>query len=130
MSLVRFLIVLGLGTILSWSAWVLVLLTLDPFQTGFIAMFLFSMSLWLGMVGLGTLIGFFIRYWLERDSIPFRQIAIALRQSILVSSGIILALLLLTARWLHWWSVVIVLALVVLTEFFFLAGTARRPRAT
>lgn len=127
MSLVRFLIILSLGSALSWTAWVLVLMTLDPNTGGVISLALFYVSFFLALFGTASIVGFFIRYWLERETVLFRQIGIALRHGLLVSAGSTFALLLQSRRLLSIWTLVAVIALIVVIELFFLAGQTRRP---
>lgn len=92
-----------------------------------IALLLFYGSFFLASFGTVAIIGFFIRYWLEKETILFRQIAIALRHGLLVSSGSTLALLLQSRRLLNVWAILALVTLVVLIELFFLAGQTRRP---
>lgn len=127
MSLVRFLIILGAGTMLSWTAWVLVLLTLDPVSGGSVTLMLFYGSFFLALFGTATIAGFFLRYWLEKETVLFRQIAIALRHGTIVACGSSLALLLQGQRLLNIWSVVALVALAIVVELFFLAGQTKRP---
>ena len=128
MSLLRFLALLAVGTILSWAAWVLTLMMLDPYSSGFIALALFYSSLFLAVVGTLTIIGFFIRYWLEKEKIPFQQIRTSLRQATLVSATLIMSLALQAKRLLNPWTVIVLLLLLLVTEVFFLAGSSRRER--
>lgn len=130
MSLVRFLIALAIGSILSWAAWILVLLSLDPYSGGFMVIGLFYVSGALALLGTLTLGGFFLRYWLEKDKIPFQQIATALRQATTLTLAVMVGLLLQASRLLNGWSLAILFVLVILTEFFFIAGQSRRPRAS
>ncbi len=127
MSLVRFLIIVTVGTLCAWGAWVMVILTLDPQTGGAVAVGLFSLSLWLALIGTITLAGFFLRYWLEKQAVPFRQLGIAFRQAVIVGSLAVLGLLLQAGRILHWWTIVMIVAFGLLVEFYALAGDARRP---
>ena len=127
MSLVKFLIILGTGTILSWTAWVLVITMFDPFTGGPVAHFLFYLSFILALFGTITIIGFFLRYWLEKETVLFRQIGISLRQGLLLSSGATLALLLQSRRLASPWTLLAIMALIVVVELYFLAGETRRP---
>ena len=128
MSLVRFLAALAVGTIASWIAWVLVLTTIDPISGGTAGLLLFFGSFFLATVGTVALIGFFLRYWLEKEKILFRQIAIALRQAFLIGTGATVALMLQGTRWLTWWSTILLVVLILIIEMFFLAEQSRRPR--
>lgn len=129
MSLVRFLIFLSIGTALSWTAWGLVLFNLDPVAGGAIGPVLFLGSLWLALIGTMTLVGFFIRYWFERSTVPFRQVAVAFRQAALLGTGTMVALVLQTGRLFHWWTGLFLLLLILGIEFFFLVGDTSRARS-
>ncbi len=130
MSLVRFLIALGVGSVLSWTAWILVLTTLDPFSGGFIVIALFYASGALALLGTLTLGGFFLRYWLEKEKIPFQQIAVALRQATTLTAAIMIGLLLQASRLLSGWTLAILIVFTILIELFFLAGHNRHQRTT
>lgn len=128
MSLVRFLIFLGIGTVFSWLAWVLVLNMLDPQTGGGIALSLFYSSFFLAGVGTLTIVGFWLRYWLEKEKIPFNQIRLALRQALLIVGGLVVALMLQAQRLLNPWSMIVLFLLIAVTEVFFLAGQSRHER--
>ncbi len=128
MSLVRFLIILGLGTALSWTAWILVLTMLDPQTGGLAAIGLFYLSWWLALLGTVTIIGFFMRYWLEKEKVMFRQLSVALRQALLLSGGATVALMLQSRRLLSVWTMLSLIVLLFVAESFFLAGQADRSR--
>lgn len=130
MSLIRFLIILGIGTALSWTAWVLVLMTIDPITGGAVALMLFYGSFFLALFGTATIGGFFLRYWLEKETVLFRQIASAVRHGTIVASGSSLALLLQGHRLLNIWSSIALIALAIVIEMFFLAGQTKRSTAT
>lgn len=127
MSLVRFLLILAVGTVLSWAAWVLVLMTMSPADGGTIAILLFYGSGWLAIFGTAAIIGFFLRYWFERETVLFRQIAIALRHGTIVSTAVSLTLFLQSRRALNLWAILAILALAIVVELFFLAGQTQ-PR--
>ena len=128
MSLVRFLVMLSVGTLLSWVAWVMVLTNMNPTANGLAAVSLFYLSLILALTGTVTMIGFFLRYWLEKEKLPFRQIAISFRQATLLSIGVGLALLLQSGRLLRWWSILMLVLVVGILEIFFLLNQSRRTR--
>lgn len=130
MSLVRFLIALGVGSVLSWTAWILVLTTLDPFSGGVIVLTLFYGSGALALLGTLTLGGFFLRYWLEKEKIPFQQIAVALRQATTVTAATMIGLILQASRLLTGWTLAILIVVTILVELFFLAGQNRHQRTS
>lgn len=130
MSLVRFLIALGVGSVLSWTAWILVLTTLDPFSGGFIVLALFYASGALALLGTLTLGGFFLRYWFEKKRIPFEQMATSLRQASTLTLGVLIGLMLQAARLMTGWTFAILIGLTIIVELFFLAGQTKRSTAT
>ncbi len=105
-------------------------MTLDPQTGGAGALALFYLSLWLSLLGTITLIGFFLRMWLEKEQVLFRQVGTALRQATLISSGAIIGLMLQGARWLNIWSGISLSLLVIVIEVFFLAGQSNQPKRT
>lgn len=127
MSLVRFIVILSIGTLLSWGTWVVVITSLDPYTGGLLALVLFYSTFWLALMGTATVIGFFMRAWLEKNGVFFRQVATALRQGVFLSTGATLALLLQGIHWLNVWSGLSILVLTLATEIFFLAGSTDRP---
>lgn len=126
MSLVRFLIILAIGTVTSWLAWGLVINTMDPANGGAVALLLFYGSLTLAIFGTVTLAGFFLRYWLERDTVLFRQIGVAMRHGTILTVMAVVLLLLQSQRVLNLWSIIALLALAVVIELFFVAGQSKR----
>ncbi|MBI3572785.1 MAG: hypothetical protein HY092_01125 [Candidatus Kerfeldbacteria bacterium] len=128
MSLIRFLVVVSIGTALSWVSWVMIITSLDPSGGGSV-LALFYLSLFLALMGSLTIIGFFLRYWLEADKVLFQQIAVSLRQASLLSGALVLALMLQAARWLNVWTLIILLLLAGVIEMFFLAGQTQRARS-
>lgn len=132
MSLVRFLIMVAVGTLLSWAAWTAVLLTLDPFANPVVGPLLFYVSGWLAVVGTMVLAGFFVRHWFERDGVPFVQIATALRQGLLLASVIVMSLVLQRAGVLNAWTLLLLLCIAVGIEFFYWASQpdGQRHRAS
>ncbi len=107
----------------------LVVITLDPIHNGVIALLLFFSSFFLAVFGTTTIFGFFVRYWFEKETVLFRQIAIAVRHGLIVASGSTVALVLQGQRLVNVWSIVALVALAIVIELFFLAGQTKRPIA-
>lgn len=91
---------------------------------------LFYGSFFLALFGTATIGGFFLRYWMEKETVLFRQIAIAVRHGTIVASGSSVALLLQGQRLLNIWSIIALVALAIVVELFFLAGQTKRPTVT
>lgn len=121
--------ILAFGTVLSWAAWLVTVFRLDPYTDGSFAVALFMISGFLAVSGTLTIIGFFLRYWLEEQKIIFRQFAVAGRQAVVLTAGFSIIAGLQLASLLHVWSAVLVLVLVMVVELFFQAGEHRRQLA-
>lgn len=130
MSLLSFLLILATGTALSWTAWILVIILLSPTSGGMVALMLFYGSFFMALLGTVTIIGFFLRYWLEKEAIPFRQIAVAMRQATILSVSGTVALLLQSRRLLNLWALLIMIVLAIVIESFFLVGQTTRRTDT
>lgn len=126
MPFLRFIGILAFGTILSWAAWVLTLLRLNPYQDGTVAVILFLGSGAFALGGTLTIGGFFIRYWLEKQTVIYRQFSVAARQGILITGCALVCAVLQLGGLLHWWSMMMIVIMTTLIELFFQAGQYRR----
>ncbi|MBI5728141.1 MAG: hypothetical protein HY984_00105 [Candidatus Magasanikbacteria bacterium] len=62
MTLRTYLILMVVATIVCWLSWGVVVVNTDPFQGGILIFIFFYLSLFLGLVGLSTLVSFAVRY--------------------------------------------------------------------
>lgn len=119
MTLKRYILIMLLTTLLCWGAFLLVLYRIDPESAGGVGMTLFFISLFFGLLGTLNLFGFFLRFVLLRNTVPFRHIGISLRQSFWFALLVCLTLLLIQEELLVWWMpILLVLGLMVLEGFF------------
>jgi hypothetical protein len=125
MSLMRFMILATVGAVMSWIAWIAVVVRLNPLSGGMVAHGLFYASLFLALVGTFTIIGFFARRWFEKEDVPFRQVTVAARQSLLVSLAAIVGLALQAQRWMNLWIALLIIILAIGIESIFLTGQSR-----
>lgn len=125
MSLRKYLILMGVCTFFCWLAWLMVILYIDPETAGFIGIFCFFISLFVALVGLISLINFFIRFNINKKTAPFRHIGISLRQSLFFSILIMACLFLQQHRLLTWWNAILLVIGLTILEFFFLTREYR-----
>jgi len=111
---------MGFGTLISWGAFVLVILNIDPFNSGFVGLFSFYIMLFLSLMGTFALFGFFVRAIFVKRSVLFRHIGVSLRQSVLFSSLIVISLMLQANNLFTWWNAVLLIMGLGLLEFFLL----------
>ena len=120
MSLLRYLIVMTLATLLCWAAFGLVIFYINPKNSGLIGFISFYLSLFLAMAGTASLVGFLVRAIFVKKEALFRYMGVSLRQAILFSVLLIFALLLLGNQLFRWWNVILLILALALLEFFFL----------
>ncbi|MFA6391146.1 MAG: hypothetical protein WCW66_00140 [Patescibacteria group bacterium] len=120
MPLRRYLLIMGFGTLISWGAFVLVILNIDPFSSGFVGLFSFYIMLFLALMGTFALFGFIVRAVFVKRSVLFRHIGVSLRQSVLFSSLIMVSLMLQANNLFTWWNAILLILGLGLLEFFFL----------
>ena len=127
MSLPRFLVLLGISTVLSWITWGLVLNYLDP-TAGAFNVFLFAASLFLALSGTVAVTGFLVRLWRSGSTefVLYRALATSVRQGFLLGALTATVLVLQGSRLLRWWNALALLLALAIVET--LAQQQGRPR--
>jgi len=110
------------------AAWGAVLVLLNPFESGFLALLLFYLTLGLALVGTFSLFGYLFRAFIKKDEMAYKHISIASRQSILFTLIVIAALILQSIRALAWWNVILLLVLSGFVELYLIANKNSKPR--
>lgn len=119
MSLKRYLATMAMTTLVCWGAFVVVLFRIDPETGGSLALTLFFLSLFFALWGTLSLSGFFVRYIMQRSTVPFKHIGVSLRQALWFAILVCLTLFLVSQELLVWWmSLFLVVGLTVLEGFF------------
>lgn len=121
MTLKSYLWGIRIGTLLSFAAWIMVILYVDPGKSGMAGQSLFYASTFLFFAG--VLILFFT--WMRRkiggdDEIAFTYLGTSFRQGILMAFLLIGLLVLQQYRLLVWWDGALTVAGVFLIELYFL----------
>lgn len=127
MSLKAYLSIMFLATLICWSAWAVVINSINPETTNWLGLTLFYASLFLAIVGTSAIIGFLIRFVALRQELAFRHVAVAFRQSFLLAALIIGGLLLQSYRMLTWQNALYLVVAVTVLEFFLISY--RRPES-
>lgn len=117
MTLKQYLILMTSASLICWLAWFFVILNSDPSEAGLSVFFLFYATLFLGLLGVFSVIGFLIkRKILKNDEVVFRHVKNTFRQSMIVSFLLVLSLILLQMDLLRWWNALLLLLVFVLLE--------------
>ncbi len=124
MTLKKYLNLMSLLTVLCWLVWVLVLLFVNPTQTGLIGFILFYFSLFLAILGSASVVGFIVRVRLKQEPV-FKQVEISFRQGVWIGILIVVLLLLKGLDLLRWWNGLFLVLFLVFLELFFLTSKKR-----
>lgn len=110
---------ISLATIVSWAAWALVILKLDPYESVDLALSLFFITSVLALSGTFTIILFFLKKWRAEDNVYLKHLIISLRQGVLLSACTNICLVLLMLGLLRIWNGLIIVTVMTLLEFYF-----------
>lgn len=117
----RYILILGIAALISWLAFYLVVNKLDPFASTGLALALFFVSLFFALTSTFSVIGFYIRVWVNKNEIYYDHINVSLRQAILLTLITLGCLLFQLLGVLTWWSGLLLIAAVTMIEFYLVA---------
>ncbi len=125
MSLTKYLITMFLGTMISFAAWIYVLLNVDPTKTNVLGFAFFYISLGLALTGLFSLIGFGTRKIFMKKELDFRHVYVSFRQAVFISFILVVVLLLESNNLFTWLNVILLITALTALDFFLVSkGTA------
>lgn len=116
-----YLLSIFIATVFGWASWAVVINKLSPFTSPQLALSLFYSSLFVALTGTLTLIIYYLRAWLNKGEIYNAHLNISLRQGVLLSAMICIAIGFQRLKVLTWWDGLLLLAIVLLIEFYFMA---------
>lgn len=126
MTFRQYILAMGLGTLIAWAAFLLIVALVDPLSAGILGLIFFYVALAVATSGTLALIGLFVRTVVIRtQDVLSKQVTHAFREGFLVALLLIAALILQSRGMLSVLNTTLLLAVLVLTEFFFLSY---RPR--
>lgn len=121
MNLLQYITVTVISTVLSWVAWLFLLIFVDPFSAPFVLKLLFYLSLFIAAASTFSLGGLVARVFvLKRKMIPY-EATTSFRQGILFSTLLVACLFLSSKNLLTWWLIAILVVLLLTAEFFFVS---------
>lgn len=121
MTLRSYLWGIKISTAVSFAAWILVIVQIDPEKTGIVGQFLFFVSTMLFLSGLFILLFTWMRKISgNNEDMNFSHLGISFRQGILMALLASLLLVLQQYRILTWWDGALVVVGILLIELYFL----------
>lgn len=126
MSLKKYLFLMVMATILCWAAFAFVLFFINPKTAGTTGLLFFYLSLFLGLLGVFSILGFLSRYFLGRRIVVYHQVKVAFRQGAMLALLLTGSLFLQGQRLLVWWNTLLFIFLLSVIEYFFLTAEERK----
>ncbi len=124
MTLRKCFVLILLSTFLCWLSWGVVVLYIDPEETGSLGFFLFYLALLLSLIGTLTLLGFLIRVKLSKDPVSKKMVT-SFRQAIWFSFLIIAFISFKGLGLLRWWNISLLILALIFLEMFFISYKKR-----
>ncbi len=107
--------------ILSAGLAVFIMVNVNPFQSPFWMILLFYFAVFLMLVSLFSLIGFYLKVWASNREVIFAHLVPTLRQSVIFALALSGLLFLQQIRVLNWWVAILFVLAVMMLELFFRA---------
>lgn len=120
MGLRAYLSLIGLGTVLSWFAWSIVLFTMSPKESGWIGFFMFYVTFGTAIAGTLTILFSIIRIYFLRRKVIEREIRISFRHAVLCAFIATASLVISAAGRFSFWYMLGLLVVSVAIEYLFL----------
>jgi hypothetical protein len=114
----QYLLTIGLTAIISWIAWGMVIVKLDPYGSTALALGLFYISLFFAFISTFTVIGFGLRRWIGKNEIHYHHLSVSLRQGLLLSICTLISISFLIMGVLKWWNGLLLVTIAVLVEMY------------
>ena len=109
---------MGLSTFFAWVGWVIVVLNVNPTESGVMGFILFYVTLTTGLVGAFALVGTLCRVvLLKHRDVLIREVRISFRHAILLSAVAVSALALSAQGQWRWWILIVLISVASLLEY-------------
>lgn len=114
-------IIMGVATALAWLGFFIIISNFDPAAATWVVFLLFYLTLFLGSLGVFSLLGFWLRrLFSPKRTHPRLAVANSLRQSLIMSLVLVIAMWLQADRILTWWNILLLVLAATVAEFLFL----------
>jgi hypothetical protein len=121
MNLIKYLITMSVASVASVFVWVYILININPESTNIVGFILFYASLSLSLIGLFSLIGFWIRKLVLKKEVEFRHIYNSFRQAIFLTLIFVLVLILQSQRLFNFANISLLIITLVALELFIIS---------
>ncbi|GAG23248.1 unnamed protein product, partial [marine sediment metagenome] len=111
--------IIGLSGLLAWTAWILIIFKLTPYESMGLSLTFFFITFLIALSCTFTVFGFYFRVWLFKNEIFYKHINVAFRQGFFLSLIAVFCLIFQMMRVLTWWSGLLLVVIAVFLESYF-----------
>ncbi len=115
----RYIGIITIAGIISWTAWYLVINKLSVYESMGVSLTFFFITLFIALTTTLTALGFYFRLWFFKNEIFYKHINVSLRQGVFLALVAMFSLIFQMIRVLSWWSGILLVIAAVLLEFYF-----------
>ncbi|MFA6130735.1 MAG: hypothetical protein WC730_00510 [Patescibacteria group bacterium] len=126
MNIKGYLAIFGVGTILCWIAWVMVLINVNPITSALPMIFVFYLTLFGALLGTMATVGTLIRVRRPGERELEEIVSTSLRQAFMLSAIILGCLFLASHGWFFWWSALLLMVVVSVIEYLMVNAKEHR----
>lgn len=103
---------------MAWVGWGIVVLNVNPKESGLLGFGMFFLTLLMGLLGFITLAELLIRlYALKRHEVVIREVKVSFRHAVWLSLISILSLIFSSQGWLSWWVLIVFIVVAGILEY-------------
>ncbi|MFA5185325.1 MAG: hypothetical protein WC551_02470 [Patescibacteria group bacterium] len=118
MSFRTYIYLMAIGTLMAWVGWGIVVLNVNPVESGALGFGMFYLTLLMGLLGIITLFELLIRlYALKRRDVVIREVKVSFRHAVWLSLVSILSLVFSSQGWLSWWVLIVFIVVAAVLEY-------------
>ncbi len=121
MTLKKYLSLMFVLTLISWSVFLFVTAMVDPTSTNWVGFVLFYLSFFISLSGSIALFGFLVRFVALQKELAFNLVKISFRQSFLFSLFIVILLILKAHNLFNWPNLFLLVIMFTIWELFFIS---------
>lgn len=126
MSLKKYLMLMTATTIVAYILVAAIVYNFDPFEAGLIIIIFFYASVMLALIGTFSVLGFLMRHLFDRNGVIFRQVITSFRQSIWLSSLLVISILMYQRGVFSMVTVSLLIIALGILELYFITRNAKK----
>lgn len=127
MNLKQYIFTMAIATALCVSAWIMVIVNIDPFQGGAFGFAFFYLTLCFTLLGIFSVLFFFFDYLVGNRTEPlYKKVKRSFKYALIASVGLDVALFLQSKKMINFWTITALILLIAFLVSFFLSLKNKR----